>query len=138
MASFHNQVSLDGFHQENFMLTMKVSGASSVTDSRLMVGKAVSLDTTAANTVKLAADGDIIIGRLESFENRAVEGVVVGAVAFRFAGRFPIKAGETVVVGNTVIGAGAGEVKAAAALAGNLAYNFVAEVIGTEAVVVKF
>ena len=133
---FHNTVSLRGFHQENFHLTMALSGLANETDSRNVVGKAVALDPATPNTAKLAGDGDVIIGRLASFENRKIEGIVVAAVEFRFANTLPIKAGEVVAVGATVVGAGAGEVKAAATPNHNT--NFVAEVIDGKAVVVKF
>lgn len=42
------------------------------------VSKAMALDTTAPNTVKVAGDGDQIIGKLVTFENRVVEGIKVG------------------------------------------------------------
>lgn len=135
MSAFLTQVTLRGFHFEDFHLTMNLSGLTAVTDSRTVVGKAVSLDATAPNTAKLAEDGEVIIGRLASFENRAVEGIVVGAVEFKFSNLLPIKTGETVVIGNTVVGAGGGEVKAA--VAADHTKNFVADIIGTNAVVVK-
>ena len=130
MANFHTKVSLRGFHFEDFHLTFTLTAGITALD----VGKAVSLGA-AANTVKLAADGDTIIGRLATVEDRKVEGQLVGAVALKFANTLPIKAGQTVAVGDTVVGAGSGEVKKAATP--NHDINFVAEVIGTEAVVVK-
>lgn len=133
---FHTSVSLRGFHQEAFHLTMKLSGLANETDSNKVVGKAVALDPSTPNTAKLAGDGDKIIGRVSSFENRKVEGIVVGAIEFRFANILPIKDGETVAVGDTVVGAGEGTVKAAASADHNV--NFVAEILGTDAVVVKF
>lgn len=135
MPAFHQLVSLNGFHQESFMLTMKLSGLSAVFDQS-PVGKAVSLDITSANTAKLAALDDVIIGRLMSFENRVNEGTVVGTVEFRFSATLPIASGQVVAVGDTVCGFASGEVKALAAK--NYALNFVSEVIGANAVVVKF
>lgn len=136
---FHNAVTMKGFHQEAFHLTMNLSGTVTAAD----IGKAVSVDTTAANTAKLATDGDVIIGRLASYENRTNEGIVVGAVEFRFANTLPIATGETVNVGDTAVGAGAGAVKSAATA--DHSQNFVAEVIPSagsglpaHAVVVKF
>ena len=70
----------------------------------------MTIDTT-ANTVRLAGDGDPIDGRLETVEDRAQEGILVGTVAFRFANTLPIKTGETVVIGSAVQGAGSGKVK---------------------------
>lgn len=130
MANFHTKVSLRGFHFENFMLTFTL--ATGITAEHQ--GRAVSFGA-AANTVKLAGDGDKIIGRLETVEDRKVEGQLVGAVALKFANLLPIKAGQTVAAGDTVIGAGSGEVKKAATADHDV--NFVAEVIGNHAVVVK-
>lgn len=77
------------------------------------VGKALTQDKTAANTFKLAGDNDLIYGRLEVLEDRANEGTKVGNCKLHLMGvKMPIKAGQTVVVGDFVIGAGAGEVKA--------------------------
>lgn len=133
---FHNKVTLKGFHFEDFHLTVNLSGMNAVTDSRTVVGKAVAIDATAPNTFKLAGNDDVIVGRLVSFENRIgqAEGVV-GTVAFKFASTLPIATGETVIVGNTVVGAGDGEVKAAGAA--NYAMNMVVAIEGTNAVVLK-
>jgi hypothetical protein len=130
MASFHTKVSLRGFHFEDFILTFMLAAGITAADQ----GKAVSFGA-APNTVKLAADGDTIIGRLETVEDRKVEGSLVGAVALKFANLLPIKAAQVANVDDTVVGAGAGEVKAAATP--DHSKNFVAEVIGTNAVVVK-
>lgn len=105
---FHTQVALAGYDFPDAQLTFKISGSPVAAD----VGKAVSQDTATANTVKLAADGDEIIGYLMTFEDRTVEGQKVGVVALKFAQKLKIKTGETVIVGNRLIGAGAGEVKA--------------------------
>lgn len=82
------------------------------------VGLAVAQDTTAANTVKLAGDGDAIVGRLESFEDRtATEGVVVGAV--KLVGGLELKKSAAAMsVGDSVVGAGAGLVKTGTAANG--------------------
>ena len=130
MANFHTKVSLRGFHFEDFHLTFTLAAGIVAADS----GKAVSIDTSAPNKVKLAGDGDTIIGRLATVEDRKVEGQLVGAVALKFANTLPIKAGQTVAVGDTVVGAGAGEVKKATAA--DHSKNFVAEILGGEAVVV--
>jgi hypothetical protein len=130
MASFHTKVSLRGFHFEDFILTFTLAAGIVAAD----VGKAVSLDTSAPNKVKLAADGDVIVGRLSTVEDRKVEGQLVGAVALKFANLLPIKNGDAVAAGDTVIGGGSGTVKKAAA--NDATKNFVAEIIGTDAVVV--
>lgn len=78
------------------------------------IGKAVSIDTSAAYTVKLAADGDVIHGVLASWENRVVEGYLAGAVFLEGGFAFKRSAGGTVVTPGLVLcGAGAGEVRTA-------------------------
>lgn len=106
---FHTTVALDGITFPEFQVTMLISG-SGLTASAVE-GKALSLDATAANTCKLAADGDVVIGRAVKFESRTNEGINVVTIATRFMNKLPIKSGETVAVGDTVVGAGSGEVK---------------------------
>ncbi|RUU74947.1 hypothetical protein [Mesorhizobium sp. M7A.F.Ca.MR.362.00.0.0] len=127
----HQNVTLRGFHWEVSSLTFNLATGITTND----VGKAVSVDTSGANKVKLSGDGDTIIGRLASVEDRSVEGTLIGAVELQFANLLPIKAAAVVAIGDTVVGAGAGEVKAAGAA--DHSKNFVAEIIGTNAVVVK-
>ncbi len=76
---------------------------------------AMSLDTTANMTAKLAGDGEPIIGQLYKFEDRTVEGVKVCTVRTNGFFLFKVKTGETVNRGDYVVGAGSGEVKALAA-----------------------
>lgn len=133
----YQAVTLRGFHHEMFHLTMNLTGLGTKVDGDpTVVARAIALDPSAPNSAKLAGDGDVIIGRLSSFENRKVEGIVVGAVEFRFSNTLPIADGATVEVGDTVVGAGDGKVKAAATNDPNV--NFVAEIIGDMAVVCKF
>lgn len=106
---FHTTVSLDGMTFPESQFTFRISG-SNLTAANTE-GKVVSLDTTAADTVKLAADGDNIIGRVVKFEARVNEGVNLVTIATRFINNVPVKSGETVLVGDTVVGAGNGEVK---------------------------
>lgn len=76
------------------------------------VGKAVSIDPTAAYTVKLAADGDVIHGVLASWENRVVEGYLAGSVALDGGSGFKRTAGGTAITpGDLLCGGGAGEVR---------------------------
>lgn len=75
------------------------------------VGKPVALDTTANNTVKLAGADDIILGRLEVFEGRTQEGVLTGSVVIMGGVRFTYATGDAVAVGDSIVGAGSGEVK---------------------------
>lgn len=102
-------VSLQNIFVEEFAFPFNLAAGITASD----VGKAVSVDTSAANTVKLAADGDTILGRLEVVENRVQEGILVGTVMLKGALKFPVKTGETPLVGDRLVGAGAGEVKSA-------------------------
>jgi hypothetical protein len=124
----HTNVALDNIKDEHSNRTFKMSGSVTKADE----GKAVSLDTTAANTVKLAADGDAIVGRLEIYE----PGRATCTVQLHFTETLPVKAGETITLGDTVVGAGAGEVKAAVTDAPHI--NFVVEVRTGFVVVVKY
>jgi len=80
------------------------------------LGRALSQDTSADNTVKLAADGEEIVGVLYTFEDRTIEGQKVGTMKFRFAEKLPIKSGlsgaKVVARGKKLCGAGSGEVRA--------------------------
>lgn len=131
MAVIGAGVSLKGIHHEEFHYPFNLKAGIVAADAT----KAVSIDPSAKNTVKLAADGEQIIGRLVTVENRAIEGTLVGAVEIRGGFALPIKAGETVNVGDTVVGAGNGEVKAAATA--NHADNVVVEVTATHAIIVR-
>lgn len=111
------------YHFEDLEFTFPVTatGIDTSTSSNLAlaVGYAVSVDTAVAPVygqpcnVKLAADGDEIFGRLEAIENRAQDGLgLVGTVSLAFVGSVPMKNGETPAVGSTLVGGGAGTVKA--------------------------
>lgn len=99
-------VTIVGIAQEP-TLTFYLASAIAATD----IGKPVKLDTSANNTVALAGDGDIIFGVLESYEDRANDGVKTGAVTLAGGYRFTYKTGDAVAVGDYVVGAGSGEVK---------------------------
>lgn len=72
-------VNNNNIHQENWHIPFLLASAIVAAD----VGKAVALDTAAANTVKLAGDNDQVLGRLETFEDRTTEGIKVGTVAIQ-------------------------------------------------------
>lgn len=131
MANFHTKVGLRGFHFEDWILTFTLAAGITAAD----VGKAVSFGG-AANTVKLAADGDAIIGKLATVEDRKVEGQLVGSVELKFSDLLPVKAGDAVAAGDTVVGGGAGTVKKAAAA--DHSNNIVWEVANGYATVTKF
>lgn len=129
MATIGAGVSLRGMEHDDFHYPFNLAAGIVAAD----VGKAVSLDSTAANTVKLAADGDTVLGKLVTVESRTIEGVLVGTVALR--GGFKFSTTGAVAVGDSVQGAGAGVVKKMTAA--NHATNFVVEIGTGYAIVVK-
>lgn len=116
-----NQIVTHGFPFGIFTFTYALSGVAATDDAvALAAGKAVALDTTAAGTVKLAGDGDVIFGRIYVAENRGVLGIRTASVARKFKEKMPAANGHGIVVGDRIVGAGAGLVKKdAAALASN-------------------
>jgi len=110
MAVIGQGISLRGMTHEKFHYAFNLASGITKADE----GKAVALDTTAANQVKLAGDDDHIIGKLVVVEDRSVEGVLVGTVALKGGFGFTEVAAPTypLAVGDTVVGAGGGEVKA--------------------------
>lgn len=130
----------DSYYSEDQIFTFTLTSGMTTSD----VGKAVALDTATAKKVKLAGNGDLVFGRLESVENRVQEGILVGAVAVQFIQKLPIKSGlsshDVVVVGSTVVGAGSGEVKAkndGSAPTPDHSDNIVLAVTATHATVLK-
>lgn len=78
------------------------------------VGKAMSIDTTAPRTAKLAADGEVIIGTLSTLEIRAIEGLRVGTLSMKGGLGFTRAAGAPAVTpGSILCGAGGGLVRMA-------------------------
>lgn len=112
MAFNPNQVVLDGFTQHDFAFTMFLAAGSGLSDDDLL-GRAVSLDTSATATVKVAAADEAIYGRIFQVEDRSQEGVVTVTVETRFRKRLKKQAGTAFVIGDTAIGEGAGLVKPA-------------------------
>lgn len=107
MSVIGSGVSLRGVPFPDFELVWNVSGTLTQAD----VGKAVTQDTAAASTVKLAGDGNPILGNLVSYENRVVEGIKIGTVAHKGCFKFEYT-GTAPVVGDKVVGsATAGKVK---------------------------
>lgn len=107
-------VSLRGLMDDGFSYTWNVTGGAVAAN----VGKAVSQDLTAPNSVKLALLDEPLIGSLVSLENRVQEGIVVGSVARKgvFVWNY---AGPTPTLGQSVVGSAIpGSVKAAAAAPG--------------------
>jgi len=102
-----------GFPIDVTIFTYLISGLADDAAVAAAAGKAVSLDTSAANTVKLAADGDVIFGRVFLAENRSGGGVGIKTAAVQrlFKEKLPAASGHGIVVGDRVIGAGGGLVK---------------------------
>lgn len=86
-------VSLRGIYHDDSTISWNLASTITTAD----IGKAVTLDTGAANTVKLAGDNDRILGRLESVESRAQEGTAayIGTVAMRGSFAFPVNPNAT-------------------------------------------
>lgn len=132
MAIIGQGISLRGMTHEKFHYPFYLAAGIVNAD----VGKAVSIDATAPNTVKLADAGEQVIGKLVSYENREIEGVLVGTVTLRGGfGFVKAEAAPAIVIGDTVVGAGDGEVQAAATP--NHSDNFVVEVDGDNITIVR-
>lgn len=131
MAIIGQGISLNGMQHEDFHYPFHLAAAVTEADK----GKPMAIDASAPNTVKVAGDGDAIIGKLVTFEDRKIEGIKVGTVPLRGGWRFKIKAGDAIAVGDTAVGAGGGEVKKAAAA--NHAANIVVEVADGYATIIR-
>lgn len=128
-----NSVVTYQFSFEEFTFTYYLHASITAAD----LGKAVTLDTTGRNTVRLAGAGDHVFGRLETFEDRTQEGVKVGAVSRKFRSKLPTTG--VVAVGDNVVGSATlGSVATGAVPAGGHARNYVIEVGTGFAIVEKF
>jgi len=111
MATIGAGISLRGLENELWHFPFMLASGITKDDE----GKLVSLDTSAANTVKLAADAEVPIGKLKVVEDRSVEGVLVGTVALKGAMSVPTD-GAISAVGDSITGsATAGVAKTAVA-----------------------
>lgn len=131
MSVIGQGISLRGMIHNDFHYPFMISGTVTAAD----LGKPVTLDKTAANTVKIAGDGDTILGQLVTYEDRKVEGVKVATVALRGGWAFKVKSGDALAIGDTAVGAGAGEIKKATA--NDLNQNVVVEISGGVATVIR-
>lgn len=104
-----NGVSLRGLYHDDFQYPFLLATGITKADE----GKAVALDPSAANTVKLAGDGDRVIGRLEVVEVRIQEGINIGTVSIQGGLDYPVKVGEALQPGDSVVGAAGGLLKKA-------------------------
>jgi len=76
------KVSLRGLPLEDFHNTYLIKkGSGETTAAIAQTNPAMTIDTAAANQMKLAGAGDKINGRLEVYEDRINEGITVGTIA---------------------------------------------------------
>lgn len=113
-----------GIRTESAAATFELD--SSIT-SHQNVGMPVAM--TGNYQVGLGADGQEIIGFLESFEDRLVEGSKTGAVSWHLCQEFPYAPAAPPSVGGRVAAVGDGTVKAAGAGVG---YNTLVTAVDTE------
>lgn len=107
-----NRVVSQYFPLDDFTFTYNLPSTTTLEH----VGRALTFDPSADNQFKPAGDGDAIHGRLFSFEDRRQQAAgVVGAVERKFKAKLPVAEGQVVNRGDTVVGAGDGFVKSAAA-----------------------
>ena len=101
---------MEGLTYPDFNHTYKLT--DNVTNMAALEGLAVEQDTTAANAVKLATDGGEVVGFIQSAENGINQGEGI-TVTVATKGGHKVKTSAQLSVGNYVVGAGNGEVKAA-------------------------
>jgi len=112
MTAIGSGISLRGIDHEDFSYPFNLEASIVAAD----VGKPVTLDGSAANTVKLAGDTDVIVGQLRTVEDRTIEGVLVGTVLTKGFFQFAVDSATTIAVGLSVTGSAvANEIKAAVA-----------------------
>lgn len=100
-----NQGALGG----SFEFTFKAPASFTASD----VGKAVELDATAANTVKLATDDAPILGILTQVSDLSSQGLgVLATVSLHHGLKYTVAANTSVEVGALLVGAGDGKAKA--------------------------
>ena len=133
MAYTPNGIVTSGFPLDDFTFTYQLTGVAQTDNAAAATaGKVVSLDASKPGAVKLAADGETIIGRIFLAENRAVQGFMTAAVQRKFKEKVPAAEGHGIVIGDSVVGAGDGLVKKAGAKNGSLVIE-----VGTDYVVVE-
>jgi hypothetical protein len=132
MAVIGSGISLSGMQHEDFHYPFNLAASVVSTD----VGSPVALDATSATTVKIAGDGDAIIGKLVYFEERSVEGIKTGTVTLRGGWTFPVFEGDAIAIGDTAVGGGKkGTVKKAGTT--DHAANIVVDVSGGYATIIR-
>jgi hypothetical protein len=102
-------ITLKGITFPDFNLGFNLT--DTVADVDAVIGLAVTQDTSAANSVKLATDGAEILGRILTCEDRTSQGGGV-VVTVETKGGLAIPYTSAPAIGDTVVGAGNGKVKA--------------------------
>lgn len=115
-------ISHRGIDQEDFAYGWYLKSGITASD----IGKAVTIDTSANYTLKLAGDSDIVYGRLSTVEDRGVEGVLVGTAYTK--GPMQFEYTGTVNVGEAVDGSDTTDGKVKAMTADNFGLNYVVAV----------
>lgn len=106
-----NSIVNEAFSFEDFTFTYYITGNP---DPVGIVGKAVTFDPSAPSSVALAGDGDHVFGRIYQYEDRTQQGGgKTVSVERKFRRRLPKDDAEVIALGDTVVGAGAGLVRAA-------------------------
>lgn len=99
-----------GIHQEDAHFPWNLAAAVTEADKH----KPMAIDTGANHTLKVAGDGERIIGPLRTFEDRIAEGIKVGTVEHH--GGFKFEYDGALAVGDSIVGSAVdGKVKKAAA-----------------------
>lgn len=101
---------VEGITYPDFNITFTLS--DEVTDTDALEGLAVEQDTAHANCVKLATADAKIIGFITTAENGKNQGEGITVTVATKGGR-RVKTSARLAVGNSVVGAGNGAVKAA-------------------------
>lgn len=106
-----NRVVSHYFPLDDFTFTYNLAAGTTLDH----VGRAMTLDPTQPSQFKPSGAGDRVDGRLFQFEDRRQQaGGLVGSVERKFKAKLPVANGQVVNLGDTVVGAGDGFVKAAA------------------------
>ncbi len=104
------EITLNGQVFPDFRLAFNLT--DTVSDIDAVIGLAVTQDTSAAESVKIATDGDEILGRLFMVEDRTEQGgSVVATVETKGGYKLAYADGQSISVGDMVVGAAGGKVR---------------------------
>lgn len=103
---------MKGFTYPDFHVTLKLSGSDLPTDMNQLQGLAVSQDVNSANSVKLAEDGGEVLGVIFQAENGISQGEGISVTVALKGGYGVPYEGAAPAIGDKVVGAGSGKIKA--------------------------